>query len=282
LTEKSQRTSTLSLVAAISITLFSYPLLLFTFRFLKILFGEFVLSANVFYVDHWWNTWMLVCCLAGPTVLILVAVGICSALRSTWPTWPLIALPLALIIELCALVVIPNLPFWQLELVQNVTHMAPLEQRLKTWSTEHGRFPVTQNELDNVLSSTTMTSPYRQGGNTLSYQIELVPNQSAPYQTTPTQPGIVYYAVDPNGRQYWLTVSGLNAPYADRPAMAHTDPLQARSNHGANCSSSPASLTYMERPSPALGSADRSATDCHRSFRFAVKNRSTSANNIGW
>jgi hypothetical protein len=131
----------------------------------------------------------------------------------------------ALIIELCALIVIPNLPFWQLELIQNVTHIEPLEHRLKAWSTEHGRFPLTLKELDNVLGSTMMTSPYRQGGNTLNYQVEFVPNRSAPYQTAPARPGIVYYAVDPNGRQYWLTLSGLNAPYADRPSMAHTDPL---------------------------------------------------------
>jgi hypothetical protein len=134
-------------------------------------------------------------------------------------------LPFALIIELCALVVVPNLPYWHLELVENAKYMGSIELRLETWGREHGKFPLTEDELHITLGSATMPSPYRQGGNTLNYQFELVPNQSAPYQTTPKRPGIIYYAVDPNGQQFWLTLSGLNALYADRPSMAHSDPL---------------------------------------------------------
>jgi hypothetical protein len=225
LAEKSRRVSVLSLVVATLIALFSCPLILFTFNSLRICLGRLALSGNAFYVNHWWDGWMLVCFLAGPAVLVLVAIGICSTLRAAWPTWPLIALPVALIVELCALIVTPNLPFWHLELVENVKSMGSVERRLETWGKEHSRFPLTQNELDIALGSTTMTSPYRQGSNTLNYQIEVLPNQSAPYQTTPKRPGIMYYAVDPRGQQFWLTISGLNAPYAGRPTMAHTDPL---------------------------------------------------------
>jgi len=89
-----------------------------------------------------------VCFLAGPTVLILVAIGIYSALRTSWPRWPLVALPFALITELCALVVIPTLPIWHLELVENLKYMGSMEHRLETWDREHGRFSLTQDELN--------------------------------------------------------------------------------------------------------------------------------------
>lgn len=44
-------------------------------------------------------------------------------------------------------------------------------------------------------------------------------NQGTPYATIPERPGIVYYAVNPTGKQFVLTISGLNAPLSARVSM---------------------------------------------------------------
>jgi hypothetical protein len=225
LIEKSHKGLTISLVVAVLIAILSFPLIFFTCSFVKVCFGRLIASANTFYVEHWSDVFTLACALAGPLVLFLVAISAYAALRTTRSRWPLIALPFALVIELWAIAAVPNLPIWNLELAQNLNYLGALEHRLRSWDREHGRFPLTNIELDEAVGDIAKPSFYRQGRQPIDFQIEFVSNQSAPYQTTPERPGIAYYAVDTRGNQFWLTASGLNAVYAEHSRMAHTDPL---------------------------------------------------------
>jgi hypothetical protein len=225
LAEKSYKGSTISLVVAVLITILSFPLIFFTYSFLKVCFGRLAASGNAFYVEHWWDVFTLACALAGPVVILLVGISAHAALGTARLRRALISLPFALLIELCAMAAISNLPIWNLELAQNLNYLGALEHRLRSWDREHGRFPLTNIELDDAVGDIAKPSFYRQGRQPLDFQIEFVPNQSAPYQTTPKRPGVAYYAVDTSGNQFWLTASGLNAVYAERSTMAHTDPL---------------------------------------------------------
>jgi hypothetical protein len=71
------------------------------------------------------------------------------------------------------------------------------------------------------------TSPYERNGKKPTFDIRLVLNQGTPYATTPEMPGIAYYAVDPTGKQFVLTISGLNAPVSDRPSMMKAEAFVA-------------------------------------------------------
>lgn len=226
--EKGQRFTVASLVAVVFLWLLSLPLIQFTWTVVETWVQFHLDKGEPFSIGRWLDATTLALALAGPIVLLLSAIGVLAAIRSEWPRWPVFAVPLGFIVALYAMVCIPNVPLWHSELFGNLNHLGSLEHRLEGWDRIHGRFPLTREEVDSVLGGVaTEPGPYCQRGKRLDYQIEVVLNQTAPYRTSPQQPGIVYYAVDSAGRQFWLTVSGLNAPFSDRVTMARTDAFTA-------------------------------------------------------
>ena len=213
--EKWQRFTVASLVAVVFLWLLSLPLIQFTWTVIETWVQFHLDKGEPFSIGRWLDATTLALALAGPIVLLLSAFGVLAAIRSEWPRWPVLAVPLGFIVALYAMVCIPNVPLWHSELFGNSNHLGSLEHRLEGWDRIHGRFPLTRAEVDSVLGGVaTEPGPYCQRGKRLDYQIELILNQTAPYHTSPQQPGIVYYAVDSAGRQFWLTVSGLNAPFS--------------------------------------------------------------------
>ncbi len=62
-------------------------------------------------------------------------------------------------------------------------------------------------------------SPYVQNGRRIKFDLRFITNEGVPYSANPEKPGIVYYAVNSDGSQFVLTISGLNTPASDRTSM---------------------------------------------------------------
>jgi hypothetical protein len=117
-----------------------------------------------------------------------------------------------------------ELPFAGAERAADSDHLAQIDARLKRLGDEAGAFPTSNESLEAAVRTLAYEqSPYERDGKKLPFELRLVLNQGTPYSTTPERPGIVYYAVDLDGRQFVLTISGLNAPYASRPSMMRAE-----------------------------------------------------------
>jgi hypothetical protein len=154
------------------------------------------------------------------------------ALARRWPILSLIALSSFLIIEPVSCVSAPSLsrgggflgleelPFADAERAADMVHLEQIDAQLMKAGNDAGSFPTSEAELKEAVGSLAFeSSPYEQGGKTMAFDTDLVLKRGVPYVTSPEKPGIVDYAVDPDGRQFVLTMSGLNAPISARPSM---------------------------------------------------------------
>lgn len=226
--EKSRRFSTISLAVACMTAPLSLHLIEFAWGMVEAWAKFWLRPASAFYVESWMSKSVLIWALAGPTVLLLIGIGALASLRSSWPRWPVIALPIALVIVLFSLMVFPSAPLRDLEQTRNADHLADVGHFIAMWSGNGNRFPLTQSELEHALRPWLEgPSIYRQQRQTINYQIEFHANQTGPYRANPERPGIVYYAVNQSGSKFWLTISGLNAPFANQPQMMRVDAYTA-------------------------------------------------------
>ena len=226
--EKSRRFSTISLATALLAALISLPLFKFTWSVADLWIRFWLRPPDVFYIDSWMSSRVLITTLAGLFVLLLVVIGAIASVRASWPRWLIVALPIAIAVTLCSMLNMLNLPLWNTEIIYDSAYLTTIEHSLVEWSRENGRFPTTQNELLNATAGESqIQSIYRQRKHILSHQLYFLPDQDGPYTTQPNQPGIVYYAVNQSGNQFWLTVSGLNLAVSNKPVMLQTDPFTA-------------------------------------------------------
>ena len=189
-------------------------------------------SIGAFVVPYWWTSYTVVSSFFAPIWLVLI--GLALLLSHSRPVWGIISLScfLVLLPLSCAsapaqrggsgyLLSLEELPFASAEREANLLHMGRLAERLKKWGLSHGRYPNTESELmDASRYLASEPSPYEQNSMRIPYQLVLIQNNGVPYNTKPSQPGIVYYAVNPSGRQFALTVSALNAPVSEGVFMA--------------------------------------------------------------
>lgn len=93
-----------------------------------------------------------------------------------------------------------------------------LTKALIEWGKEHGRFPRNQNELERAAESwegikrgEKILSPYARRGQAVPYRFVYVGEASGPYlpPVLPQVPGVVYYAVSPDPKKFWLTATVL-------------------------------------------------------------------------
>ena len=92
------------------------------------------------------------------------------------------------------------------------------------WAANHNQYPANDLEIQETLKSMTresgkvpshglrspLESQYSQRGEKVLYQIVVENNASGPHVTHVTQrPGVVYYSVTPDLREYWLTMTVL-------------------------------------------------------------------------
>jgi hypothetical protein len=118
-----------------------------------------------------------------------------------------------------------ELPFADAERAADWEHLELIDALLKRAGHDAGAFPTTEESLKAVLGKSPFElSPYEQGGMRLSFGLKLVLNRGTAYSASaPEAPGIVYYAVNPTGGQFVLTISGLNAPVSNKPAMTKAE-----------------------------------------------------------
>ncbi len=113
-----------------------------------------------------------------------------------------------------------ELPFADSERAADLRHLERLDELISRRGESFGEFPTSTAELSNAVGALAVElSPYEQAGRKLSFDLKLELNQGTPYSTNSERPGIVYYAVNPSGTQFVLTISGLNAPISNRASM---------------------------------------------------------------
>jgi hypothetical protein len=188
-----------------------------------------------FVVPHWWTGYTIISALFAPAWLACICVGLVLSRR--WPLFGVITLGAFLILEpiscASAPVVDPvsqgflgleELPFADAERAADQRHLERIDQLIKRRGDGTGSFPTTEEGIRNAVGDLAFeTSPYEQAGKKLAFGLKLVMNQGVPYSATPETPGIVYYAVNESGRQFVLTISGLNAPIGNRASMMKAD-----------------------------------------------------------
>jgi hypothetical protein len=184
-----------------------------------------------FVVPYWWTHYTIASALFAP--VWLVCIGAALLLSRRWPLVAVVTLSWFLIIEPLSCISaaswvrgsdgflgLSELPFAEVERSADWEHLARIDALLKRAGDDAGTFPASEQGLrDSVGNLAIEPSPYVQDGNRIAFDLRFVLNQGVPYTTNPGRPGIVYYAVNPGGRQFVLTISGLNAPISAQSSM---------------------------------------------------------------
>lgn len=187
-------------------------------------------TSSQFVVLHWWTHYTIASALFAP--LWLTCTISTFYLVNRRPGLALIALGTLLIVEPISCASAPSfdhesgnlfgletLPFADAERNADRRHLVSIDQRIKSVGGS-GEFPLTEPELKKAVGNLAFeASPYVQSGKGISFDLRFIANKGIPYSTNPEKPGIVYYAVSPDGRQFVLTISGLNSPTSDRTSM---------------------------------------------------------------
>ena len=187
-------------------------------------------TSSQFAVAHWWTHYTIASALFAP--FWLTCAGATLFFVRLWPGLALIALSTFLIVEpmSCAsapsfdpdsgnLLGLETLPFADAERNADQRHLVSIDERIKSFGAT-GEFPLSEEELKKAVGNlASEVSPYMQSGKRISFDLKFVTNGGIPYSTNPERPGIVYYAVESDGKQFVLTISGLNTPISDRTSM---------------------------------------------------------------
>ncbi|MGB8031157.1 MAG: hypothetical protein WCF30_16020 [Terracidiphilus sp.] len=196
-------------------------------------------ASGEFIVTHWWTPYTVASAFFAPAWFVCIAAAL---LLSRWrPLTAVIVLSSFLIIEpiSCAsassvggapsgvVLGLAELPFVDAERSADWNQLERLDERLKRAGRDAGAFPTSEGGLKAAIGDAAFApSPYMRVGKTLPFGLALVLNEGTAFTAaTPAAPGVVYYAVDPSGRQFVLTISGLNAPIGNDPSMMKADPF---------------------------------------------------------
>lgn len=98
------------------------------------------------------------------------------------------------------------------------------DHSLSDWDEAHGRFPSDEEEIRTALAD----RPLRESaifflhGNPMPYDVRIRTNATGPWvEPVPSNPGTVIYAVTPDYKEYWLTITSLRNPVGGRVALEH-------------------------------------------------------------
>ncbi len=187
-------------------------------------------TSSQFAVPHWWTHYTIASALFAP--LWLTCSGAALFLAKRRPGLALIVLSTFVIVEPISCASAPSfdhesgdllglepLPFADAERNADRRHLVSIDERIKSVGGT-GEFPLSEEELMKAVGNLAFeASPYVQSGKQISFDLRFITNEGTPYSTNPEKPGIVYYAVNPDGKQFVLTISGLNTPTSNRTSM---------------------------------------------------------------
>jgi hypothetical protein len=98
------------------------------------------------------------------------------------------------------------------------------DHSLSDWDEAHGRFPSTEDELRKALAVRPLQEPaiYFRRGSPIPYDTRIVTNATGPSEgALPPNPGTVVYAVSPDFKEYWLTITTLQNPATGPVSWEH-------------------------------------------------------------
>jgi hypothetical protein len=184
-----------------------------------------------FVVSKWWTHYTVMSALYAPTWIVCIGSTILLARR--WPRFVVFLLAGFLILEPVSCMAMPGvrggyghllgleeLPIAGAERDSNADVLGRIDQKLNQWGGDHGHFPFNPTELeDAVPAEMPKNSPYTLNGTAIPYRIVLVQNSGTLSRQIFGQPGVVNYAVNADGTQFVLTISGLNMPVSEKISM---------------------------------------------------------------
>ena len=108
-----------------------------------------------------------------------------------------------------------------------------LQTALLAWGEQNAHFPADETQLRLVAEGIKLpgppygltSSPYGRGEERLPYRLVYVPDAAGPHQPQPpgAEPGVVYCAVSPNLKQFWLTATVLDGDVGHRVILLHAE-----------------------------------------------------------
>jgi hypothetical protein len=222
--DRRPRTFLTVFVAAMS-GLFSLPWLIFG-SYLFVCWAR-IHTSNVYYVDYSYAT----------SALVWIGVGLLSLLMTLYGAWRrsfygvLFAVPIFL--GLAAMVAIPDArPEVFGSMVADSNYLQHVGSFLHVWYEDHHRFPVNEPEFREAMEKgpvafqygfpPTLTSPYKQRGNVVPYEVVVVPGANGPRVTdVSSRPGVIYYCVSGELQEFWVTMTGLHSDVAQTASIKH-------------------------------------------------------------
>jgi hypothetical protein len=89
-----------------------------------------------------------------------------------------------------------------------------------TWWSSHNQYPSEVNEVTEALSRAHAESPYRLRGIAIPYDLVISANATGPrLNDVQSRPGVLYYAVSSDRKQYWLTMTVLPGPVSAKASL---------------------------------------------------------------
>ena len=100
------------------------------------------------------------------------------------------------------------------------TRLSGVRSSLDAWYEENNKYPTSDAEFRHAVGLAS-ASPYKQQGASLPYEVVVVTDAVGPRLTDVSQrPGVVYYCVSNDPREFWVTMTRLES---DRASTAQLE-----------------------------------------------------------
>ncbi len=160
-------------------------------------------TSNLYYADYPYVAAGLMC----------LAIGLLNLWVTLYGVWRRSFYGLLLVIPIIVYfaateIMIDNTPYTSI-LIADSKYLSNVRYSLRDWYGSNRRFPATEGEFRSAANSD-LTSPYKQRGNRLQYEVVVVSNAEGPRVTgISTRPGVLYYCVSGNLQEFWVTMTRL-------------------------------------------------------------------------
>ncbi len=99
--------------------------------------------------------------------------------------------------------------------------MRTLQVAVDSWGNDHGRFPLTDAELKEAASAGEVRvgdSPFQRGGVPVQFELALISSAAGPVLHA-ERPAVLYYAVDADGKRFWISATTLEKSVGNAVVM---------------------------------------------------------------
>lgn len=165
-------------------------------------------TSNLYYSDYPYVT----------TAIAWLAVGLLNLWATLHGVWRRsfrgLLLGVPVIAGLAAQEIVINHTPHVSSLTADTTCLSGVRSSLDTWYEENHKYPTSEAEFRHAVGLAS-ASPYKQHGASLPYEVVVVTDAVGPRLTDFSQrPGVVYYCVSNNLREFWMTMTRLESDMA--------------------------------------------------------------------